>query len=192
MIIFQNIDESVLKENHKNSELLKININSDLVVSGIEKSLEILKNEDNSKNSMLIPKIILHLDYDDIDILMHYLGLLHNYQNLYKNINFIFLFNESLAFKLEKGMNVIYFSDLLFTKKGIGLLPINNKSSISTKGLKWDISIIRFLNLACWDTEFGKKVSTSNEFLENNSSIYLHEGEIIFVAEIDYNTINII
>jgi hypothetical protein len=65
------------------------------------------------------------------------------YINFYKYQNIIttIITDYSVVSCLNPGMNKIYISNSLFTKKGVGLLPIS-KSIISTKGFKWDIGII--------------------------------------------------
>jgi len=73
-------------------------------------------------------------------------------------------------------MNVILFPKKLFTKKGIGLLPLE-KSVISTRGFQWDVND--------WQTSFGhNNLSTSNEFVKDEVKIYVEKGNVIFTAEI--------
>lgn len=84
-------------------------------------------------------KLILYLSYEEIDELYNYMSLIYKFQSLYPNIQLILLFDNSIVFHLNIGMNLLYLPDNLFTGKGVGLYPIK-KSVISTKGFEWDVS----------------------------------------------------
>jgi hypothetical protein len=154
MVIHKNVEGELIKKVYdKATEIIKIDSDQDILLTGIEKSIEILKQTQSNFNK---PKILLYLEYDDVDELYEYQTLLCKYQNLHKNIQFFMLFDDAILFKLEKGMNIIYLSNILFTGKGVGLLPIVKKASISTKGLKWDISI-KWINQVIGKPNLGKK-----------------------------------
>lgn len=97
-------------------------------------------------------------------------------------VHHIFLTDESICVKLNEGLNNIYLPQSLFTKKGIGLLPIS-RSIVTTRGLRWDVKD--------YHTQFGSEdVSTSNELIDNEGQIYVHEGTLLFTAELNTNLIN--
>lgn len=70
---------------------------------------------------------------------------------------------ESIVFLLEKGLNKIHtpVQSTHFTEN-VGIIPIGRPSTITTRGLEW--------NVTGWPTEFGGQMSTSNhikaEFVE--------------------------
>lgn len=66
------------------------------------------------------------------------------------------LADDSIMFLLHKGVNVIHtpVRPWFFTNK-VGIIPIGRPAVISTRGLQWDVEN--------WSTEFGTKMSTSNE-----------------------------
>lgn len=84
------------------------------------------------------PKLILYLNYEEIDELYDYMSLIYKFQLLHPNIQFILLFDNSIVFHLNIGMNIVYLPDNFFTGKGVGFYPIK-KSVISTKGFEWDV-----------------------------------------------------
>ena len=139
MLLYQKYDEKKLDKIVKAQEKIKVSKEKEILISGIEKAIEILKAELKSHNIKCDAKLILYLNYEDIEELFNYMSILHNYQSLYPDVQIILFFNESIAFKLSLGMNMINLSKALFTKKGVGLYPMK-KSVLSTKGLKWDIS----------------------------------------------------
>lgn len=66
--------------------------------------------------------------------------------------------NHSVSFLLPKGNNLIK-RNLDFERKLCGIIPIGSKSIITTKGLLYELHN---------DTlEFGKLISTSNEFVSD-------------------------
>jgi hypothetical protein len=81
----------------------------------------------------------VYLNYEEIDELYNYMSLIYKFQSLHPYIQLILLFDNSIVFLLNIGMNVLYLPDNLFTGKGVGLYPIK-KSVISTKGFEWDVS----------------------------------------------------
>jgi thiamine pyrophosphokinase len=95
-------------------------------------------------------------------------------------IDFIIFTDENIFFPLNSGMNKIFVPDIIFTRRGVGLLPME-KSIISTKGLKWDVNN--------WETSFGKNISTSNEFENDEIDIYVENGCMMLSAEIDTDNI---
>lgn len=120
---------------------------------------------------------------------------LDNYDNLFfdilnlifikvkyeKNRKIFLISNDSILIPLNLGMNLVYLSENLFTKKGVGLLPLS-KANFSTKGLKWDVDN--------YISEFGSfNVSTSNEFKENEANIYVFSGYILLTLEINLDCI---
>lgn len=75
---------------------------------------------------------------------------------------------ESVTFLLKAGTHRIRVRDdgeEIFGKY-VGVIPIREPSSITTKGLEWDVED--------WETEFGGQVSTSNHVLP--------ETEVVEVA----------
>jgi hypothetical protein len=122
------------------------------------------------------PKVIIYLDgeADDLETII-ILNFFKKFKKNFLNIDLMILTDDSLTFPLHSGMNAVFLSRSLFTKKGIGLLPLE-KSVISTKGLRWDVSK--------WETNFGGNVSTSNEFLDEESSIVVESGNVVFSAQI--------
>jgi hypothetical protein len=178
---FEYID--ILREFKQDSNFfneMSINEKETYFLDCTEKLLESLSNQNKSCEKS---KYILYLDSEENDlflfIILNFLKKLvkHNHHNMISIIT-----NKSIMCVLSPGMNTLLFSENLFTKKGLGLLPLE-KSIISTKGLRWD--------LLDWETDFGSiNLSTSNEFLEDECSIFVHSGNIAFTAEININKIN--
>lgn len=78
----------------------------------------------------------------------------------YKRLNIILINNKCISFLLDK-IHRIILNDEYFTLKGIGLLPFNKKTTISTNGLFW--------NLTNQNTYFGFSfLSTSNQVNEDS------------------------
>jgi hypothetical protein len=140
-------------------------------------------NHNNTSTSKKV-KIIFYIDFNNSDLEIFYIlnFFIKNVDfGIKNNFKIIFLSDENMLIKLGPGMNYIYISENLFTKKGVGLLPVKN-SIISTKGLMWDVQD--------WKTSFGEvNLSTSNEFVDYECTVYVAEGNVFFSAEIDVNKI---
>jgi hypothetical protein len=130
------------------------------------------------------PKVIIYLDTEKIDLeVFLILHILKKFKNSpkFQNLDIIIMSDETIIFPLHPGMNTIFLSRSLFTKHGLGLIPLE-KSSISTKGLRWDVSK--------WETNFGfANLSTSNEFLDEESQVIVESGSLVITAEIDPDNI---
>jgi thiamine pyrophosphokinase len=88
----------------------------------------------------------------------------------------IWLFSESsLSFILKRGHNIVQGlqSSRLFTEN-IGLLPVWGPSTITTKGLEWDVDD--------WHTHMGGQVSTSNHVKAEEVHVTT-EAPILFTIE---------
>jgi thiamine pyrophosphokinase len=76
---------------------------------------------------------------------------------------------ESLTFLLKAGRHRIRVreegEDEAFAKY-VGIIPIRERSVISTKGLEWDVQD--------WETEFGGLMSTSNHVLPETKVVEVH------------------
>jgi thiamine pyrophosphokinase len=116
-------------------------------------------------------------------------------------INFIDLilvdyFN--ISFLLNDNMNYLIFPEELITKKGIGILPFE-KSVISTRGLKWDVSnfyyfyyhhyyfkcfFIFILLIEKWETSLGGNLTICNEIENGDCKIFVEKGKVYFTAEL--------
>ncbi|KAK4161854.1 thiamine pyrophosphokinase [Cladorrhinum sp. PSN259] len=96
----------------------------------------------------------------------------------------IYLFSgESLTFLL-KGGNILHriivrdgmegYEGEVFGKH-VGILPVGEKSRITTKGLEWDVED--------WETEFGGRVSTSNHLLPETRVVEVKtEKDVLFTV----------
>ncbi|KAK3990833.1 thiamine pyrophosphokinase 1 [Cladorrhinum sp. PSN332] len=59
--------------------------------------------------------------------------------------------------------------------KHVGILPVGEKSRITTKGLEWDVED--------WETEFGGRVSTSNHLLPGTEVVSVRtERDVLFTV----------
>ena len=139
MLIYKNFNDNEIKMMISSQEYIKVDINKDIFVAGIEKGIEILNIETEGLNVKTSPKLILYLNYEEIDELYCYMSQLYNFHKLQPNIQLILLFDNSIMFPLNIGMNIIYLPDNVFSKKGVGFYPIKS-SVISTKGFEWDVS----------------------------------------------------
>jgi hypothetical protein len=173
---------NLLPEYTKGENIIDMSVNEKeaYLLDCAEKLLEDLSIRKESERM----EHIFYLDFEENDI---YLFIILNFlkkiekNNLHGKVTIVT--NKSIMCVLSPGMNTILFSDNLFTKKGLGLLPLQ-KSIISTKGLRWDVQD--------WETDLGSlNLSTSNEFVEDECSIFIHSGCIAFTAEININKYNI-
>ena len=82
---------------------------------------------------------------------------------------------ESISFLLKAGKHRITVregGEEVFGKH-VGILPIKERSVISTKGLEWDVHD--------WETEFGGRISTSNHVLPETEVVELETTkDVIF------------
>ena len=86
-------------------------------------------------------KIILYSDiYIDLENLLCLFSFFKIIKSSFKFLDVILMNEDNIFFKLDNLMNHIIIPNILFSKKGIGILPIK-KSCICTKGFKWDIGI---------------------------------------------------
>lgn len=83
-----------------------------------------------------------------------------NINSLYMDLPFrvVLLGNESVSFLLKPGKNIIK-RNIEFERKLCGIIPIGHPSQITTKGLLY--------NLENSTLEFGKLISTSNQFVSD-------------------------
>lgn len=87
----------------------------------------------------------------------------------------IYLVNpESICFILSKGKNVIK-TPLGPGRFGpsVGIIPIGRPSTVSTKGLEWDVT--------GWHTEFGGQLSTSNHIKSDTLEIATSEMVLLSI-----------
>ena len=122
---------------------IRIDETKEYIAAGLEIGIDLINKEIQGGNIKLCPKLIVYLNYEEIDELYSYMSLLKNYQLLYPNIQLFLMFENSFVFLLRKGMNLIYLPDTVFTKKGVGFYPTQN-SIFSTKGFKWDVGKLYF------------------------------------------------
>ena len=88
----------------------------------------------------------------------------------------IYLLSEqSLSFVLEDGLNVINLEPGYFNEN-IGVIPILGKTSITTKGLEWDVED--------WPTQFGGQVSTSNHIRSDKIEIFFDKNRPLCTIEL--------
>ncbi|MCJ1479138.1 hypothetical protein MMC13_007822 [Lambiella insularis] len=83
---------------------------------------------------------------------------------------------ESIIFLLQKGHNKIHTPvspDML--GENIGIIPIARPSTITTRGLEWDVE--------GWETEFGKQISTSNHIRSDHVDVTTTE-RVLFTVEL--------
>lgn len=131
-------------------------------------------------NSPCKPRLILYVEIHGIELFI-ILSILHKFSQKNIFLQLIVIDDDNVMLPLEKGMNKIYFPTNLFSKEGVGLLPLE-LSKISTRGLKWDTR--------SWETEFGKNASTSNIYLDDEVCVFVEDGSIILTTEIDIDKIN--
>ena len=165
--------EELMPTNLKDEyESFSINEKNNINLQYVETYIENINSSDKSK-------LILYMDIESNDmslfLLLNFFKKLNN-----KSINKVtVLTNNSIICLLGKGMNSVILSEVFFTGLGVGLLPLE-KSKISSKGLKWD--------LTDWETNFGSiNLSTSNQILDSSCNIFVHYGCIAFTAEINLN-----
>ncbi|KAL8665745.1 MAG: hypothetical protein Q9202_002055 [Teloschistes flavicans] len=90
----------------------------------------------------------------------------------------LFLANpQSICFLLSEGKNKIQ-TPLRpgFFGENVGIIPIGRPSTISTKGLEWDVTE--------WYTEFGGQISTSNHIRNDFVEVETSE-QVLFTIEFD-------
>lgn len=90
----------------------------------------------------------------------------------------LFLANpQSICFMLSQGKNKIHtpLGPGLFGEN-VGIIPIGRPSTISTKGLEWDVTD--------WYTEFGGQISTSNHIKDDFVEVETSE-QVLFAIELD-------
>ena len=145
ILLYENIIETQLEKNI-------VLTSSDIISSAIEKAIEIF-NEKSHKNIILSSRIVINFPLDDISHIYRLMTLQQAYSISHPDIQIILMFKHSIVCKLFKGLNIIYLSNTIFTKKGVGLLPIKC-SNISTEGLKWDVGmiiLIKQIGIAIWE-----------------------------------------
>lgn len=153
-------EKTNVKHNHKEDKLFYCN----------EKDI------DNNEDILIIA---IDDDYNDLE----FLDML-NVLQFNSNERIILINNKTVITLLYLGKNKVILSSLLFSKKGIGLLPLN-ECKLTTFGLKWNLSeqICKF---------GGDIVSTSNEidndYNNNISSIKLIDNLDSFEVYVDYGT----
>ncbi|KAI9886462.1 MAG: protein transport protein bos1 [Watsoniomyces obsoletus] len=68
--------------------------------------------------------------------------------------------DTSMTFVLNEGLNIIHTPlGHGYFQKNVGILPVGQPATITTKGLEWDV--------VNWKTEFGHQVSTSNHVMSD-------------------------
>lgn len=88
----------------------------------------------------------------------------------------IYLLSEqSLTFVLSDGSNAISIEPGFF-EKHVGIIPILGPTSLTTKGLEWDVQD--------WHTEFGGQLSTSNHLRSTNIEISFSGPKPLFTMEL--------
>ncbi|ANB15228.1 thiamine diphosphokinase [Sugiyamaella lignohabitans] len=81
---------------------------------------------------------------------------------------------ESISFLLDEGKSTIITpTDLI--GETCGIIPVCGETSITTQGLRWDVSD--------WKTSFGSQVSTSNHLISDSITIE-SDKPVLFTAEI--------
>jgi hypothetical protein len=186
IISTKNISESInidiyLEDEGVNPERPNFEV---ILEKGILTAKEMIKNclsENLHKQHLTLqpprPKIIIYTDDDtSIENYFYLLNIIQSETKANPELEISVLTNESIMTGLHRGMNKIFLPNCLFTKKGIGLLPLQD-SIISTNGLTYEVKD--------WQTKWGSSnVSTSNETDEDNFEIIVHEGSIVFTAEL--------
>ncbi len=93
----------------------------------------------------------------------HALSNLHTlYDECLSNVFCYLVSLESLTFLLRKGQNIIFVDDDVHRGQYCGLIPLARPIQVTTQGLKW--------NLNRQTIEFGKFISSSNEYAESEHS----------------------
>jgi hypothetical protein len=180
IITKENLFEQININNENLSKYEEINL---AYAEGLKECLKHIITTDNNLLNNMPSKIIFYIDYEQSDIIFfEILIFMTKISKLNSEIELIILTDDSVIFPLKLGMNYVYLSNCLFTRKGVGLLPME-KSIISTKGFEWDVEN--------WETSFGHlNLSTSNEIKDTEAEIYVHNGLVLFTLEIDTNNIN--
>jgi len=90
----------------------------------------------------------------------HALSNLHTlYDDCLCNVRCYLVSPESLTFLLRKGQNIVFVDDDAHRGRYCGLIPLAQPAQVTTHGLKW--------NLNRQTIQFGKFISSSNEFAES-------------------------
>ncbi|EFY86590.1 thiamine pyrophosphokinase, putative [Metarhizium acridum CQMa 102] len=87
----------------------------------------------------------------------------------YANGRIYLLSGSSLTFLLKSGTHMIHVKedgeDEVFGKH-VGIIPLQEPSRITTKGLEWDVTD--------WESKIGGKLSTSNHVLPHTKCVEVH------------------
>jgi hypothetical protein len=115
------------------------------LTSGIEKGVTVIQYLLDQMGKSTIkrphPKLLIYTDDEDcVPCYFTLFNIIHNYSNKYPDIELTFITNDSILTTLRSGMNTLFFPTSLFTKKGIGLLPISQKANLSTSCLYYPAS----------------------------------------------------
>lgn len=129
-----------------------------------------------------------------------------NFMKKYQNHNIIIINNSCISLVINQNQILKNLNSKIFTLKGIGLLPLEINTILSTKGLKWDLNNFK-CSLGC------EMISTSNQIdinenettpdISNNNDIsskiplsldeknyeliiYLHQGLCLFTAALNF------
>ncbi|RDL31969.1 Thiamine pyrophosphokinase, catalytic [Venustampulla echinocandica] len=111
-----------------------------------------------------------------ISVLHH----LYMFQKDYTPGKMFLLSSEGITFVLKSGKHKIKarenFGDI-YLGKHVGIIPLKEPSTITTKGLEWDVTD--------WETDFGGQISTSNHV---NAEWVTIETTKDVLFTIDFNT----
>ncbi len=86
------------------------------------------------------------------------------------------LSSEAITFVLKTGKHVIKVQGPGLGRN-IGIIPLKEKSVITTRGLEWDVEE--------WETEFGGLISTSNHVREEVVEVETR-GDVLFTIDLDF------
>lgn len=108
------------------------------------------------------------------------IGLLHEIareSQRHPDILFYLVSESSVTFLLQPNVEnviAIKLSEGVFTPN-VGILPVFGQSSITTKGLEWDVED--------WATEMGEMVSTSNHVVADEVRVWT-TARVLFTVEL--------
>lgn len=116
--------------------------------------------------------------------ILHHLYLLQNDKVGYNDGRVYFVTDGSVAVLLKQGRHVIRVrghkkirSDAI---QAVGILPLREKSVITTKGLHWDVQD--------WETQIGSRISTSNQVRDGEPVVEVEtSADVLFTVRLQYD-----
>ncbi|TVY83094.1 Thiamine pyrophosphokinase [Lachnellula suecica] len=113
------------------------------------------------------------------------LSMLHHlylFQKDYASGKMFLLSSENVTFLLKSGKHKIKAQENFHSiglGKNVGIIPMKEPSSITTKGLEWDVTD--------WQTEFGGQLSTSNHVMEEWVTIETTK-DVLFTIDLKFSS----